>query len=191
MALNFRELKGKTIRVMDIGSDTGNWIKRKARRNTKGIYVAVDPSYAGFPVNPATKRYLQQLAEAGAILRGTTIQKYLGVMVRNKIRVRTINADLPNWKDPKQNYIRHLIELAPQVLLPKGRIFMTLEATTIEKQSIQDCLRFAESKGFDVNVSDVHPKSFRKTHSTQTFAEFYCAPLKLLILTLKKDRRTG
>jgi len=185
MVINFKQLKGKTIRLLDVGSGTGNSITKKAIKNPNGIYAAVDPAYAGHPVNPATREFLRPMREAGVVIRGTTIQKYLKTMQKNKIKTRTINATLPNWKSPSQNYIHDLIELAPRVLLPNGRIFMTIERTTFEKASIQREFEFAKIIGFKVDAINLPSGSHLKTHSANAFNDVYGTSLKLIIFTLK------
>ena len=186
MGLGFRQLKGKTIRVLDVGSGTGNAITKKALKNPNGLYAAVDPVYAGHPVNPATREYLRPMREAGVIIRGTTIQKYLKTMLKNKMKTRVINATLPNWKSPSQNYIHDLLELAPRVLLPNGRVFLTLERTTFEKESIKKELEFAGKNGFRIKAIDLTSGSHPKTHDANAFNDYYGTSLKLIVFTLKK-----
>lgn len=189
VAKTFGALKGKTIRVLDIGSGTGEWIASKAAKNKKGIYVAVDPAYRGYPVNPATRAFLKKLEGRGVVLRGATARGYLQTMVRNNIRVRTINADMPNWKSPATNYIHDLLFLAPKVLVPGGRIFMTIESSALEKEAIRKEIDLAARFGFSVKKMALPAKSAGKTHMISDFKRAYSVDIALVIFTLAPKKR--
>ena len=181
-------MRGKIIRVLEVGSGTGKWITAKARKNPSGVYVALDPAYAGHPVNPATREFLRPMREAGVVIRGTTIQRYLLTLIRNKTRVRTINADLPTWRANSNSYVHALLAVSPKVLLPNGRIFMTVEKGTFEKEVVQNELIFAREMGFVVSVKNVGLGIANKTHDTKMFSTAYGTPLKLVIFTLETPK---
>lgn len=188
VAKTFKMMRGKTIRVLDIGAGTGGWIAKKAAKNKKGLYVALDPVYKGFPVNPATREFLQKLAKSGLIIRGATAKGYLNTMIKNKIRVRTINADMPNWKSSETNYLHDLFSLAPRVLVPGGRIFMTIEEDALMKDAIQKEIDFAKSSGFNVKKMVLPAKSEGKTHVIGEFKRAYSAGIGLLIFSLGEKK---
>jgi 8-oxo-dGTP pyrophosphatase MutT (NUDIX family) len=120
------------FQTVDLGSGQSRYIEKTANRHPYRAYAAVDHKYDThlFPGYTAYHTHANIVAaHPNVTVSAKTIQAQLAEMKQKGIRTRHFTLDFPprirNNKKPP--YLVALFRLAPQVLFPNGKIFVSTE----------------------------------------------------------------
>ncbi len=172
------------IQTVDVGTGMPIGFLKKTRENPQRKYAIVEPLYgkkslirAMLARDPHRVTFLKTirkrskvLEKRGVIVRAEKIRDFIKRMVREGIRTRYVNIDMPA---PAGIIIdsygfRELFKKAPEVLLPNGKIFISCENDFL----LGILKNRAQKEGLKVRwLKKLHPKAARTKYQKQFTAE--------------------
>ena len=121
--------RGAIFQTVDVGSGTGEWVRKQAERFPSRTYVATDPLYSLGKRVPTVRELVKGLSKKGVRVEPKTLTGFLKTMIKRKQKARNFNIDMPTHPFELYNF-EFLFENISRVLFPNGKIFVKSEMHT-------------------------------------------------------------
>ena len=167
----------KVFQTVDVGSGRGKYIIRQARKFPHRKYAAIDPLYKPpkktvkllTPHISAMQQAARELEQLGVHVHAGNLSSFIAKMIQAGYKTRHFNIDMPSMFQEKK--FEMLLEQIPNILLPKGKNFVTTEfpntLTKLETLAKKYGLRFRQL------IPLTTEQALEKTNVTRMFAKVY------------------
>lgn len=148
------------IQTLDIGSCTGDYLVKRARKNSKQEkniprkYAAVDPLYE-HTIDLARVRgkqiyisnIIERLKKNNILTSSKMAHEFIQELAQKGMKVRHVNFQMPHPEQENNYNFREIFSSLKKVLLPEGKVFMSSE----QSQFLARIVESAKSEGYIVS----------------------------------------